>query len=294
MELKYIEIFCAVVELKSFSKAARALHLTQPTVSIHIKALEEEFSTRLLDRFGRTVRPTQDGEILYRYAKEIMALKTNARLAMERLSESMSGRLIIGASTIPGEYILPHYLSRFKSAYPDVFPMLKIGDSKEIHESVLQGRVDLGVIGTKSRDKNIVTRKFLDDELILIAPTSFRDSVLSRGALKLIPLLMRETGSGSRASVEEHLRKVGIDLDSLNIAAEIGSSQSLIQAVKAGMGLAFTSRLSVTNEIQQKNLKTIKLKGIRMVRNFQIISHRLRHHTRLCSAFMEFLMQKSN
>ena len=105
MELKYIEIFCAVAELKNFSKAAQALHLTQPTVSIHIKSLEDEFSTRLFDRMGRTVLLTQAGEILYRYAKEIVQLKENARLAMENLEGTMSGRLIIGASTIPGEYI---------------------------------------------------------------------------------------------------------------------------------------------------------------------------------------------
>ena len=122
MELKYIEIFCAVVELKSFSKAAQALHLTQPTISIHIKALEDEFSTRLLDRLGRTVSPTQDGEILYRYAKEIMSLKENARLAMERVSGTVGGKLAIGASTIPGEYIVPKLLAQFKQCVPRCIP----------------------------------------------------------------------------------------------------------------------------------------------------------------------------
>ncbi len=292
MDLKYIEIFCAVVELKSFSKAARALHLTQPTISIHIKALEDEFKTKLLDRFGRTIAPTQDGEILYRYAKEIVNMKENARLAMERLSGKMSGRLVIGASTIPGEYILPKYLSQFKSAYPEVFPALKIGDSKDIRESVLQGNVDLGIIGTQAKDKNIISRKFLDDELILVAPSGYRGSVLSRNELKTVPLLLRETGSGSRAAIEMHLKKAGIALESLNIAAEMGSSQALIQAVKSGMGLAFTSKLSVANDIQQKILKAVSLKGIRMPRSFYIITHRLRHHSRICTTLIEFLTRK--
>jgi len=293
MELKYIEIFCAVVELKSFSKAARALHLTQPTISIHIKALEDEFGAKLLDRFGRTIMPTQDGEILYRYAKEIVNLKENARLAMERLSGTMRGKLIIGASTIPGEYILPQFLSQFKIAYPDVFPSLKIGDSNYIHESVLQGKVDLGIIGAPSKDKNIITRKFLDDELILVAPSTYKNSVLPRSELKTAPLLVRETGSGSRASIEMHLKKAGIALENLNIAAEMGSSQALILAVKSGMGMAFTSRLSVANDIQQKTLKAVQLKGIRMARNFHIITHRLRHHSRICTTFIEFLTQKT-
>ena len=292
MELKYIEIFCAVVELKSFSKAARALHLTQPTISIHIKALEDEFSTKLLDRFGRTIMPTQDGEILYRYAKEIVNLKENALHAMERISETMSGKLIIGASTIPGEYILPQLLAQFMRDYPEVFPTLKIGDSKDIRESVLQGKVDLGIIGAKPSDKNIITKKFLDDELILIAPSTYKGSVLKRGELTTVPLLVREAGSGSRASIEEHLKRAGMVLENLNIAAEIGSSQSLIQAVKSGMGLAFTSKLSVANDLQQRTLKTIQLKGIRMARNFHIITHRLRHHSRICTAFIEFLSQQ--
>jgi len=292
MELKYIEIFCAVVELKSFSKAAKALYLTQPTVSIHIKALENEFSTKLLDRLGRTIMPTQDGEILYRYAKEIMNLKENARLAMEQISGVMRGTLAIGASTIPGEYILPQFLARFKKAYPEVFPVLRIGDSHDILEIVLRGEVDVGIIGTAIKDKNIISRKFHKDELILIAPGKYKASVLKKGELKAVPLLMRETGSGSRASLVEHLKKIGLVLESLNIVAEIGSSQALIQAVKSGMGLAFISQLSVANEIRRKDLKHVKLKGVSVTRSFYIITHRLRFNSRICRTFIEFLTRE--
>jgi len=289
MELKYIEIFCAVVELKSFSKAAQALRLTQPTISIHIKALEEEFSTKLLNRLGRTVQPTQDGEILYRYAREIVNLKENARIAMERVSGAVSGKLTIGASTTPGEYIIPRLLARFKTIFPDILPTLKIADSNDIYESVLAGEVDLGIIGTAIKDKNIVTRKFLDDELILVAPSSYKASSLQKDELKKAPLLVRETGSGSRVSIEEQLKKVGLGLDDLNIVAELGSSQALIQAVKSGMGLAFLSSLSVSDGIGQKTLKSVKLKGISITRNFYIITHRLRFNTRICVTFIDFL-----
>jgi DNA-binding transcriptional LysR family regulator len=291
MELKYIEIFCTVVELKSFSKAAHALSLTQPTISIHIKALEDEFSTKLLDRLGRTILPTQDGEILYRYAREIVNLKESARLAMERISETIGGKLLIGASTIPGEYILPQYLARFRSAYPGVFPSLRIGDSNEVHESVLRGEVELGIIGTAVKDKNIVARKFLDDELILIAPSTYKTSTLQKGDLKTVPLLLRETGSGSRASIEERLNNTGWTLDSFNIVAEIGSSQALLQAVKCGMGLAFISRFSAADEIERGTLKSVKLKGLPVARNFHIITHRLRFQSRICKTFIDFLTQ---
>jgi DNA-binding transcriptional LysR family regulator len=291
MELKYMEIFCTVVELKSFSKAAQALHLTQPTISVHIKALEDEYSTRLLDRLGRTILPTQDGEILYRYAKEIVTLKENARRAMERITGTVSGKLIIGASTIPGEYVLPSLLAKFKKTYPDVFPTLRIGDSSDIYESVLRGDVDLGVIGTAVKDKNIITQKYLGDEIILAAPSGYKASVLQKDEFKTIPLLVREKGSGSRSSIEEHLGRIGVTLDSLRIIAEIGSSQALIQAVKSGMGLAFTSLLSVQDEIERGTLKAIKFKGISIHRNFYIITHRLRYNSLICRSFIEFLSQ---
>ncbi len=289
MELKYIEIFCAVVEMKSFSRAAQALGLTQPTISVHIKALEEEFSTRLLDRLGRTVIPTQNGEILYRYAKEIVTLKENARLAMENVSSLVSGKLIVGASTIPGEYILPGFLAEFVKAYPDVFPTLIIGDSNAIYESVLRSEVDVGIIGSNVKDRNIISKKFLDDELILVAPSDYKDSVLNKDEFGKAPLLMRETGSGSRVSVEEHLKRNGLAMENLNVIAELGSTQALIRAVRSGMGLGFLSRLSVENEIRQKNLKAVKLKGVSITRRFSIITHRLRFNSRICKAFIEFL-----
>jgi DNA-binding transcriptional LysR family regulator len=289
MELKYIEIFCTVVELKSFSKAAQALHLTQPTISVHIKALEDEFSTKLLDRLGRTILPTQDGEILYRYAKEIVTLKENARRAMERVTGTVSGKLIIGASTIPGEYILPQLLAKFKQACPGVFPTLRIGDSNGIYESVLRGTVDLGIIGTAVKDKNIITQKFLGDEIILAAPATCKTSMLNKDEVKTVPLLMREKGSGSRSTIEEHLNRIGITSDSLNIVAEIGSSQALIRAVKSGMGLAFTSRLSVLDEIERGTLKAVKVKGLLVHRDFHVITHRLRFNSLICRSFIDFL-----
>jgi len=289
MELKYIEVFCAVVELKSFSKAARALRLTQPTISIHIKSLEDEFSTRLFDRMGRTILPTRAGEILYRYAKEIVELKEEARLAMETLEGSMSGRLVIGASTIPGEYILPSLLTQFKDSYPEIFPTLKIGDSNDIYKSVLEGDVDVGIVGAEINDVNIVSKKYLDDELILVALSSHKASTLVGSELKEIPLLVRELGSGSRITLEKYLKKIGVAIEDLNIVAEMGSSQALIQAVESGMGMAFLSRLSIIKEMERKDLKPVKLKGISIKRNFYIITHRLRFKSHICKTFIEFL-----
>jgi len=290
MELKYIEIFCAVVEHKSFSKAARSLCLTQPTVSIHIKALEDEFSTRLFDRMGRNIIPTQAGETLYRYAKEIIRVKDQAQLAMEKLSGGMNGRLIIGASTIPGEYILPPVLGRFKQQYRGIVPVLKIGDSDDIYRSVLQGDVDVGIVGAAVKNSNIISRKFLDDELVLVSAFEREDSGMNARKLKEVPLLIRESGSGTRSAFEKHLERIGVALEDLDVVAEIGSSRALIQAVRSGMGMAFLSRISIQKDISQKTLKIVPYKGPALLRNFYIITHRLRYRSLICKSFIDFLL----
>jgi DNA-binding transcriptional LysR family regulator len=290
MELKYIEIFCAVVELKSFSKAARSLRLTQPTISIHIKALEDEFSTRLFDRMGRNILPTEAGETLYRYAKEIVRIKEQARLAMDKLGEGMAGRLIIGASTIPGEYILPPLLGRFKRLFPEIVPTLKIGDSGDIHRSVLDGDVDVGIIGAATKDSNIVTKRFLEDELVLVAAADFKDASVDDRKLREIPLLIREEGSGTRTALETSLDRIGLKMEGINVVAEIGSSQALIEAVRSGMGLAFISRISVLKEMKREGLRVVPFKGATFKRHFYIITHRLRYRSRLCKSFIDFLL----
>lgn len=289
MELRYLEVFCKVVECGSFSKAASALHLTQPTVSIHIKALEEELSTRLLDRLGRSVIPTSAGEVLYRYAREIVRFKDEAQLALGQFSGKMRGRLSIGASTIPGEYILPPLISRFKAMYPEVYPTLRIGDTKEISGLVIRSEVDVGVVGSRVREKNIIVKEFLDDELVLVAPGDFGKSHLTKKDLSGVPLLQREEGSGSRASLEESLKDSGINVESLNIAGEFGSTQAMLKAVSSGMGLSFISKVAVKDAIRSGILKEVAVAGLGIKRHFYIVTHRMRFNSPICKTFIEFL-----
>ena len=166
---------------------------------------------------------------------------------------------------------------------------MRSGDSSDIYKSVLEGEVDVGIVGAVIRDSNIVSRKFLDDELVLVSSATLKSSTLDTGALKKIPLLVREPGSGSRGTLEKHLKKIGLAIEDLNVVAEVGSSQALIQAVESGMGMAFISRLSIVREIENKVLKTVQLKRIKIKRNFYIITHRLRFKSRICETFIEFL-----
>jgi DNA-binding transcriptional LysR family regulator len=291
MELRYLEIFCKVVEQKSFSKAAEALSLTQPTVSIHIRALEDEFKTKFLDRLGRTVAPTRAGEILYRYARDIVRLKEEAEGSLGEFSGKITGGLMVGASTIPGEYILPALMSKFKKVYPKVVPVLRVSDTRGIYGMVLTGEVDVGVVGSQIKDRNIISKRFLDDELILVAPASFKGARVSRAGLKNVPVIVRERGSGTRATLEAALNKNGIDIERLNVAGEMGSTRALIEAVRSGMGLSFISRRAVKEDIRRGLLRGIEIKGLRIKRNFHIITHRLRANSPICKAFIEFLSE---
>lgn len=293
MELRYLEIFCKVVELGSFSKAAERMYLTQPTVSIHIKSLEGELETKLLDRMGRKVIPTAAGEVLYKYSKEIVRQKEEALLAMHQLNGKMRGRLILGGSTIPAEYILPEFIGRFKKEYPNVFPSLIVGDTKEIYEMTLDGDIDMGVIGSIINDNNIVSREFMSDELILVAPAGFKNDFIDIRELYNLPLIQREVGSGSRVSLEKTLKDMGIAIENLNIAAEMGSTQAEIRAIKSGMGLAFISKRAVITEIEDRTLKHVSIDGLEITRNFYIITHRLRYNSPICKTFIDFLTEKA-
>ena len=289
MELRYLEIFYKVVELKSFSRAAEALYITQPTVSSHIKTLEDELEIKLLDRLGREIMPTKAGNILYNYAKEIVRLKKEAKQALDQFTGKMSGNFDVGGSTIPGEYIMPSFISQFKKVFPEIIVTLRIGDTKDITSMVLEGKVEIGVVGARIEDARIENREFLKDSLILVAPPSYSKTKISKKDFKNIPLISREKGSGSRKTFEKIIKKNGLESEDLNIVAEMGSTEAVKQSVKSGLGLSVVSRLAVQGELANNELKEIKVSHLSIVRSFYIITHKLRVKSPLCQAFLKFL-----
>lgn len=289
MELRYLEIFCKVVELGSFSKAAESLCLTQPTVSIHIKSLEDMLSIKLIDRLGRTIVPTTAGRILYEYAKKITRLRDEAGTALEQFSGKISGTLAIGTSTIPGEFILPGVISRLKAAYPDIYPVLRIADTKSIYELVLQAEADVGVVGYEIKNRNIVIRKYLEDELVLVGPPGTKKTSVTRQELTSMPVLQREAGSGSRSSLEKSLKSKGVKVEEMNVIGEVGSTHAMINTVACGMGCAFISRLAVREPLASGRLREISVDGLKITRDIYIITHRMKSDTPLVKTFLKFI-----
>ena len=295
MDIRQLEVFCKVADLRSFSRAAEAVSLTQPTASGHIKSLEDGFGLRLFDRLGRDVVLTEAGKILYEYAHQILALRQEAIQALQQFTGAMKGTLRLGGSTIPGEYLLPPLIGEFKARHPDVGIRLEIGDSASICQGVLEGRIELGVVGARMDEARLVFETFRQDELILVVhpqhPWAAKGRVDAQGLVGH-PFVLREEGSGSRRTMEERLRALGLDPGRLQVVAEMGSSEAVREAVKAGVGASIISRLAVRSDLEIGLLKEVVIKGASLTRDIDIALHKVRYRTPTCQAFRAFLLEK--
>src|SRR3972149_2379853 len=213
MDARQLEIFVKVAELGSFSKAAEALFLTQPTVSAHIRGLEEELGVRLLDRLGRGAAPTKAGQLLLGYGRRILELHREARQALDQFQGRMSGELVIAASTIPGEYVLPALIGRFKEKYPDIAISLLIGDTQRVVEWVLEGRAERGVAGAQIAHRALESRELMPDELVRVVSAAHPWQGKKTATLEEVraePLIVRERGAGSRHALAKALAGGGL------------------------------------------------------------------------------------
>jgi len=292
MDLRRLEVFAKVAELRSFSRAAEALGLTQPTVSEHVRALEDELGVPLLDRLGRGTAPTRAGALLLGYARRMLALSREARQALDQFQGRLSGELVVGGSTIPGEYLLPAMIGRFKTLYPDISVCLLIGSSRQVTEWIEDGRAEVGVVGARPSPKSLVARELQADELVLVVPPAHAwagKTEVMLAELKAEPLLVRERGSGSREALERALAEVNAALSGFRIAGEIGSTQAIKQAVRAGVGLALVSKRAVEDECRANLLHCLKVKDLRVSRAFYLVTHRDRSRSPLAQAFVELV-----
>jgi len=292
VDLRQLEIFVKVAEFGSFSKAAEALYLTQPTVSEHIRTLEDEFGVRLLDRLGRGAAVTRAGALLLSYAQRMLALSREARQAMESFQGRMSGELLIGASTIPGEYVLPALIGRFKEKYPDISITLLIGDSQAAVDWVAEGRAELAVVGARLSVRGIEYKELMPDDLVVVVRGTHAWHARKQITLEDLqgePLLIRERGSGTRAALEGALAEVHMDLAAFRIVGEMGSTQAIKQAVKAGVGVSLMSRRAVEEECRSGLLACLRVKDLKVTRSFYLATHRERSRSPLAEAFRVFL-----
>jgi DNA-binding transcriptional LysR family regulator len=294
MDIHQLRVFASVFKNKSFSKASNELHLTQPTISSHIRGLEEEFNCALFDRLGRTIIPTKEAEILYGHALEIIEKADTLKETIGRVKKEITGKLVIGASTIPGVYLMPPMMTVFQKKYPSISFQILISDSGEIVNSVLKQELLLGIVGAKLGDEQISYKPFVEDELIVISSTSLtKSNRITIKELIKFPMVLREEGSGTRRETEKILEDRGITFDNIKIAGIFGSTDAIKQAVKAGLGVSIISRFSVKDELKHGILKEIKLTDIQMRRKFYIVTHKKRTLPLAYSIFLKYIMAES-
>lgn len=293
-DLRQLEVFSRVVELGSFSRAADAVHLAQASVSEKIATLENMVGTRLLDRLGRRVVPTKAGELLYKHAQVLLDLKRTACLEMQGFLGLKQGEIHIGGSTIPGEYILPKVIGRFGEKYPGIRVTLTIADSGEIETRVLAGDFELGVIGSRSSNRNLTIHELWKDELVLAVHAKHRWANRKEVSIEELceePFVSREVGSGTIRMVEEHLRAAGSKgIVSLHVVARLGTSTAVKEGVKAGLGVSILSAKAMDTELRAGIIKALKVKDLPMSRSFYVILDRRKNVSPLCKAMHGFLV----
>jgi DNA-binding transcriptional LysR family regulator len=292
MDLWQLNIFCKVIELKSFSKAGEAIHLSQPTISSHIKDLEDHFGCRLIDRLSKEAIATKAGELLYAYARRILALRDETETALAEFKGKIKGRLVIGGSTIPGTYLMPQLIGEFKKHYPDVIISLIIGDTEHIINDILEGRLELGVVGARAESNKIVQEKLIDDDLRLIVPASHAWAGKNQVSLTMLfkePFIVRERGSGTLKSLKQSLLSQGHSIEDLNVVAELGSTQAICQGIKTETGVSILSTLAVSDDLKAGKLVALDVAGLNLKRNFYLTWHKYRSSSPLSQAFVKFL-----
>jgi DNA-binding transcriptional LysR family regulator len=291
MDTRQLHAFCEVVERKSFSQAAERLGVTQPAVSLQVRALEKRLGTQLLDRSGRRVEPTESGLKLYRAAQRLLALEEEivADLA-EEATGALGGTFEIGASTGPGGVVLASLLCQFTELHPELHVLLFVFDTQTIVDRVADRTLELGVVGAAPRHRGVVYEPFIRDTVILVCPPGhpFGGRTVTLDDLGHDRLLLMQEGAGVRQMLEEELRRSGRRLRDLNARIELGLQESVANAVRAGHGVTFISRSSVENDLAAGTLVEARVEGLELEREIHLVRAAGRTETRAARAFVEF------
>ena len=296
-DLKQLEIFCKIVEFQSFTKAARAVSLAQASVSERIAVLENSVGTRLLDRLGRKVLPTSAGKLLLKHAVVMLEMKQRACMEMDDFLGIRKGEVHLGASTIPGEYILPSIMVEFSEKYPLISIKLAISDTREIETRILDGTFEIGVVGSKNFGDNLIYNKLWDDELVLAVSAEHRwsgKSSISIQELSEEPFILREEGSGTLKIITDYFNSASFDIDSLKTVARFGSSTAVKEGIKSGLGISLLSSKAIKTELDAGILKALKIKNLSMKRIFYLIRDKRRNLSPVSQALLDFFFSKSD
>ncbi len=291
METRHLAAFCAVVDRRSFSQAAERLGVTQPAVSLQVRALEKRLGTQLLDRSGRRVEPTEAGWRLYRGAQKLLALEEQIESDVAATAGGeLQGQLLLGASTGPAAIAVPLLLCEFQLENPAVHVSLTVSDTHTVVERVASRELELGIVGASRRYRGVRFEPFFSDEVILVCPPGhpFAGRSVTLEELREEPLILMQEGAGVRQIVEDALRRRGVRLRDLDVRLELGLQESVRRAVEAGYGVTFISRTAVESNLETGTLGEARVQGLEATREISLASSSGRPRSRVAQEFVEF------
>ncbi|MBL7119524.1 MAG: LysR family transcriptional regulator [Dehalococcoidia bacterium] len=292
MNLEHLLTYLQVIKLGSFSEVARKLSISQPAVSFQIQKLERDLGIRLIDRGQKSITMTDAGKRLLRFAKVVEEEQARLWSDLDRLRQEVTGDIVIAASTIPGEILLPPIVGKFKALHPAVGARVEVFDSGTVIERVRDGTYELGFCGSPPEVKGVECVKVAEDEIVLIVfpehPFAKRGEV-SPLELEGEPLVLREETSGTQRSLRSLMAKAGIDVGKWSPSLVLGTTQAVIAAVEAGVGIAFVSNLAIRKSLALGLVKQVPVEGLRLSRSFYCIYRQERVVSRLISEFIAFV-----
>ncbi len=274
MEDHKLKVFCTVAETKSFSKTSQIIHLTQPAVSLQIQALEELYETKLFDRSSSSINLTSAGEVLYRYAKNILVQYSELEKEIGKITGLIKGSITIGASTTIGNYLLPSVVFDFKKNHPKIKINILIGNTNRVLDLLNSGVIDFGLVEGETTRSKIRAEALLSDELVFILPAIHplaKKKSISLLEIMKEPFIIREEGSGTRQIIEKYLALHGTKISDMHIVLVLGGTESIKEAVERGMGISIVSRWAARKEVKYGTLKYITAKEDRILRDFSLV-----------------------
>jgi DNA-binding transcriptional LysR family regulator len=293
MDTRQLAAFCAVIEKKSFSQAAERLGVTQPAVSLQIRALEKRLGVQLVDRSGRRVEPTEAGQRLYRNAQRVLAAE---ELLLDELTEGerIAGRFELGASTGPGGSVVPILLGELAATYPDLSVALTVADTHRIIELVADRALELGVVGFARRHRSVVFEPLFRDQVVLACPPGhrFAGKAISLDDLREETLILMQEGAGVREAIEDELRAIGVRPRDFDARLELGLQESVRAAVEAGVGVTFISRSAIEAALAAGTLTEAHVKGLEPSRDIFLARAAGRTLTRAAQAFLDLARER--
>jgi DNA-binding transcriptional LysR family regulator len=296
MDTRQLAAFCTVVERRSFSQAAEKLGVTQPAVSLQVRALEERLGQTLLDRSGRRVEPTEAGLRLYRSAQRMLALEEQLYDEVAAESDELRGTLAIGASTGPGAHLVPLLLCEFQREHPDLRIALSIWDTQMVSDKVAARELELGVVGALRRSRSLEFEPLVRDEIVLAVPPGHPSAggSISLDDLRKETVIAMQEGAGVRQVVDEELRRAGLRVREVEPRLELGLQESVKSAVAAGFGVTFISRTAIEGELAAGTLAVARVAGLEPARQIYVVRAKGRPPTRVAAAFLEFAREKTS